>query len=54
MKRHAFHAEAEEEHADAAEHYAGIEPALGHRFHTEMERPIREFRLPGYWRQRLK
>lgn len=44
MKRHAFHHEAEEEYADAAEYYAGIEPELGGRFYDEIERLIRDVR----------
>ncbi len=44
MKRHAFHHEAEEDYADAAEYYAGIEPELGGRFYDEIERLIRDVR----------
>lgn len=44
MKWHAFHPEAEEEYADAAVSYAGIEPELGARFYDEIERLIRDIR----------
>ena len=44
MKRHAFHREAEDEYAAAAEYYAGIEPELGRRFCDEIERLIRDVR----------
>ena len=44
MKRHAFHREAEEEYADAAEFYAAIDPELGRRFYDEIERLIRDIR----------
>lgn len=44
MKRYAFHLEADEEYALAAEYYAGIEPELGRRFHDEIERLILDVR----------
>ena len=44
MKRHAFHREAEEEYADAAEYYARLDPELGRRFYAEIERLIRDIR----------
>jgi hypothetical protein len=33
----AFHPEADEEHANAAEYYTRIEPELGQRFYDEIE-----------------
>ena len=44
MKRHAFHREAEQEYADAADYYAGIDPELGRRFYDEIERLIHDVR----------
>ena len=44
MKRHAFHGEAEEEYANAAEYYARPDPELGRRFYDEIERLIRDIR----------
>lgn len=40
MKSHGFHREALEEYAQAAEHYAKIDPELGGRFYDEIERLI--------------
>ncbi len=42
MKPHRFHREAGDEYADAAEHYAKINPDLGGRFYDEIERLIAE------------
>ena len=42
MKPHAFHPEANEEYAEAAEYYANISPKLGARFHDEIEELIAE------------
>ena len=51
MKRHAFHREAEEEYADAAEYYSGNEAELGGRFYDEIEGLIRDIRqLPERFR----
>lgn len=44
MKPHAFHAEASQEYAQAAEYYANIAPRLGMRFHHEIESLISEVR----------
>ena len=44
MKLRAFHPEADEEYALAAEYYAGIEPELGRRFYDEIERLILDIR----------
>jgi len=40
VKPHRFHPEADEEYADAATHYADIDPELGGRFYDEIERLI--------------
>lgn len=42
MKPHAFHPEADQEYAEAAQHYANISPELGGRFYDEIERLIAE------------
>lgn len=42
MKPHRFHPEADEEYAEAAAHYANINPDLGGRFFDEIERLIAE------------
>lgn len=42
MKPHRFHRSAAAEYAVAAEYYAGINPALGQRFHAEIESLIAE------------
>ena len=44
MKPRAFHPEADEEYANAAEYYTRIEPELGQRFHDEIERLILDIR----------
>ena len=44
MKPHAFHPEAAEEYAEAANYYTQIYPGLGGRFYDEMERLIRDIR----------
>lgn len=44
MKPLAFHPEAAEEYAEAANYYAQIYPELGGRFYDEMERLIRDIR----------
>ena len=44
MKPHAFHPEAEQEYADAANYYTQIYPELGGRFYDEMERLIQDVR----------
>ena len=44
MKPHAFHPEAAEEYADAANYYTQISPELGGRFYDEMERLIQDVR----------
>jgi plasmid stabilization system protein ParE len=44
VKRHAFHREAQEEYADAAEYYARLDPELGRRFYDEIERLIGDIR----------
>ena len=42
MKPHIFHPDADEEYVQAVQYYADIALELGHRFHDEMERLIRE------------
>ena len=42
MKPHALHPEADQEYAEAAQHYAGVSPELGGRFFDEIERLISE------------
>ena len=42
MKPHIFHPAADEEYVQAVQYYADIALELGHRFHREMERLIRE------------
>jgi len=42
LKPHAFHPEAAEEYARAAEYYAQAQPELGQRFFEEIERLISE------------
>lgn len=42
MKPPRFHPEADEEYAEAAAHYANINPDLGGRFYDEIERLIAE------------
>ena len=44
MKARAFHPEADEEYAQAAEYYARISPELGKRFCDQMERLILDIR----------
>ncbi len=44
MKPHAFHPEAAEEYADAANYYTQIYSELGGRFYGEMERLIQDIR----------
>jgi len=44
VKPHAFHPEAAEEYAQAAQYYANIHPELGGRFYDEIERLVREIR----------
>jgi len=40
VKPHAFHPEADAEYAEAAQHYAQIQPDLGGRFYDEIEAAI--------------
>ncbi|MEO5959949.1 MAG: type II toxin-antitoxin system RelE/ParE family toxin [Opitutaceae bacterium] len=42
MKSHALHPEADEEYAEAAQHYANISPELGGRFYDAIECLIAE------------
>ena len=42
MKPHSLHPEADQEYAEAAQHYADISPELGGRFYDEIERLIAE------------
>ena len=42
MKPHIFHPDADEEYVQAVQYYADIALELGHRFHYETERLIRE------------
>lgn len=42
MKAHALHPEADQEYAEAAQHYASISPELGGRFYDAIERLIAE------------
>ena len=42
MKPHAFHPEADEEYAEAAQRYAEVSPELAGRFYDEIERLIAE------------
>jgi toxin ParE1/3/4 len=42
VKPHALHPEADQEYAEAAQHYAAISPELGGRFYDEIERLIAE------------
>ncbi len=42
MKSHALHPEADQEYAEAAQHYANISPELGGRFYDEIERLMAE------------
>ena len=44
MKPYAFHPQAAEEYAQAAQYYAAIAPELGGRFYDEMERLITQVR----------
>ena len=44
MKPHAFHPEAAEEYANAANYYTQIYPELGGHFYDEMERLIQDIR----------
>ena len=44
MKPHAFHPEANQKYAQAAEYYANIAPRLGVRFHDEIESLILKVR----------
>jgi plasmid stabilization system protein ParE len=44
VKPRAFHPEADEEYANAAEYYTRIEPELGQRFYDEIERLILDLR----------
>ena len=51
MKPYSFHREALEEFDAAAAHYGGIEPALGQRFYTIIDRLIIEVcQTPGTFR----
>ncbi len=51
MKANAFHPEAGEEYARAAEYYTRINPELGAQFHDEIERLILDLRrLPERFR----
>lgn len=52
MKPHALHPEADQEYAEAAQHYAEISPELGVRFYDEIERLIAEAcNAPATFRQ---
>ena len=52
MKPHALHPEADEEYAEAAQHFADISPELGGRFYDEIERLIAEAsKRPKLFRQ---
>ena len=42
MRPHLFHPAADEEYVRAVQYYADIHLELGHRFHDEVERLIRE------------
>jgi len=54
VKPHRLHREAEGEYATAAEHYAGISPALGIRFYEEIERLIADVRArPTLYRRHV-
>lgn len=44
MKAHAFHPEADEEYAQAADYYARIDPKLGKRFYDQIEGLILDIR----------
>ena len=44
MKPYAFHPQADEEYAQAAQYYTAIAPELGARFYDEIERLILEVR----------
>lgn len=44
MKPHAFHPEAAEEYAHAADYYSQIDPELARRFYDELERLIQDIR----------
>jgi plasmid stabilization system protein ParE len=44
VKPYAFHPEASEEYAQAAQYYASIAPELGKRFYNEIERLVRAVR----------
>ena len=44
MKPRAFHPEADEEYAQAAEYYARMNPELGRRFYDQVERLILDIR----------
>ena len=51
MKPHAFHPQAADEYAEAAQYYSRIYPELGTRFYDEIERLIHNIRLdPGRFR----
>lgn len=51
MKPHSFHREAREEYAEAAKHYAGIDPALGQRFYDVIDGLITDAcKSPGTFR----
>jgi toxin ParE1/3/4 len=47
VKPHAFHPQAAEEYANAAEFYARISPELATRFYDEIERLIEDVRRAG-------
>lgn len=52
MKSHALHPEADQEYAEAAQHYADISQELGGRFYDEIERLIAEVcERPKLYRQ---
>ena len=52
MKPHAFHPEAGDEYANAADYYAKIDPELGGRFYDEMEHLLLDIRRAPerFWR----
>ncbi len=54
MKPHALHPEADQEYAEAAQHYAAISPELGGRFFDIWILAVMPLhREPNYWVHRL-